>query len=65
MTVLGTSIAAIKWRGRELRTEVVRVRRPARLSREARQPERYLSQEEMSGVQLATDSLVGERGRPR
>jgi hypothetical protein len=49
----------------ELSTAVDRVRRPALFKSEARQPERYLSQEERRGRQSATETLFGERGRPR
>jgi hypothetical protein len=49
ITILGTFIADMKWRGMELRTTEVRVRRPALLRIKARQPERYLSQEDIRG----------------
>jgi hypothetical protein len=51
MTVLGTEIADMKCRGMALRTEVLRVRRPALFRSEARHPERYLSQEAKRGRQ--------------
>jgi hypothetical protein len=57
ITVLGTFIANLEWRGRELRTEVAKVSRPARFRRVARQLAKYLSQEEMMGRQSA---IVGE-----
>jgi len=41
------------------------VSRPALLRREALQPDRYLSHDEIRGRQSDIVNLLGERGRPR
>jgi hypothetical protein len=57
MMVLWILMADIKWRGRALRIADARMRHLALLRREARQPERLWSQDEIMERQSATESL--------